>query len=134
MLLLKFISRMQKYKTRSIRIDKNRFTAIVADTTMKRMIGLMFRKKLNKRECMLFIFESEGFHSIWMHNMLFAIDVVWLDGKSRPADMVENIKPCKSILNCSDYAPKKAAKYIIEFNAGSIKRNRTTKQSRFILH
>lgn len=72
---------------------------------------------------MLFIFENEGRHAIWMQNMQFAIDVLWLDEKLKIIDIKENLKPCTSIFNCPEYPPKKEAKYIIELSQGAVKRN-----------
>jgi len=121
---------MQKYEHRGLSINGKSFSALVADSFSKRMIGLMFRKKLNKRECMLFIFGSEGDQAIWMRNMLFPIDVVWLDSKMRVVDTVQSIKPCKSILSCKEYHPRRAAKYIIEMVSGSVKANGINSRSR----
>ena len=90
------------------------------------MIGLMFRKKLAKNAGMLFtvIFRNEGFHSIWMYHMLFPIDVLWISKKQKVVDFVTAIKPAKSMGDTKTYAPKARAKYILELNAGEIKRNR----------
>lgn len=104
-------------------MNGRKFSAIIADTPLKRMIGLMYRKGIKETQCMLFIFDQPGKHAIWMHNMLFAIDVLWIDDKFRVAEIKENFLPCKSLFNCKEYAPKKAAKYVIELNHGAAKRN-----------
>jgi len=120
---------MQKYNTKTVYIKRNKFNAIIADTTVKRMIGLMFRKRLRENECMLFIFGNEGFHAIWMHNMLFPIDAIWLDSNYSIIDIKENLKPCGSMMNCPEYSPGSPAKYVIEFNSGAVKRLALTKKS-----
>lgn len=112
---------MQKYETSEVIINGRKFRALVADTFVKKLIGLMFRKHLSKRECMLFIFPYEGFHGIWMHNMLFAIDVVWANGKKRVVDFAENLRPCSSKINCKTYYPGEKSKYVIELNCGVVK-------------
>jgi uncharacterized membrane protein (UPF0127 family) len=112
---------MQKYETKRIKLEGKPFNAIIADTFAKRMIGLMFREKLPKVDCMLFIFGSEEGQGIWMRNMCFPIDVVWIDENKRVVDIKENLKPCSSFFNCRTYYPKRAAKYIIEFNSGTVK-------------
>lgn len=124
---------MQKYKTRTISIKGKKFGAIIADTTIKRMIGLMFREGIRSNSCMLFIFRTEGFHAIWMHNMLFPIDVAWVDGKERIVDTAEGLKPCNSLFGCREIAPKGKARYILEFNQGTVKREKLKNGSRINL-
>ena len=94
--------------------------ALIADNSIKRMLGLMFRKRLGKRECMLFIFDNEDRHPIWMYNMLFPIDVVWLNSNSKIVGIKKNLSPCKSIFRCKEYAPDKNSSYVIELPVGSI--------------
>lgn len=122
--MLKFLYRMQKYETRIIIINNKRFEALIADTLIKRMIGLMFRKGIGRNQCMLFTFWSEGYQSIWMYNMLFPIDVIWVSKDMKIVDIRENMQPCKSMSKCTAYIPTEKAKYIIEFNSNTVKRNR----------
>ena len=114
---------MQKYKTRQISINEKQFEAIIADTMLKRIIGLMYREKIEKNQCMLFTFWGSGKQAIWMKNMKFAIDVIWIDDTLKIVDIQENLQPCSSILNCPEYNPKADAKYIIELNSGAVKEN-----------
>ncbi|HEV7501935.1 MAG TPA: DUF192 domain-containing protein, partial [Vicinamibacteria bacterium] len=44
-----------------------------------RAMGLMFRPSLPLDHGMLFLFEQPDFHSIWMANCKFPIDILWLD-------------------------------------------------------
>ena len=77
-----------------------------------------------KGSCMLFRFGSPGYHALWMHNMRFPIDVLWLDEKGVVVDLKENLKPCKSMLDCPQFSPRKEASYVMELNAGEIKRSK----------
>jgi len=115
---------MQKYKTRTISIKGKKFRAIVADTTIKRMIGLMFRKGIENNSCMLFIFNAEDFYAIWMHNMLFPIDVAWIDKGGKIVDLAQELQPCKSLYGCKEVVPQEKARYILEFNQGIIKKEK----------
>ena len=123
----------QKYKIKKISINGKRFDAFVADNFTKRMIGLMFRKSIAKTQCMLFVSGIEGKNSIWMYNMKFPIDVIWLDGKCRIVDIKENLKPCTSVFNCKEYTPKRESKYIIELNANAVKSNKISINSKIRL-
>jgi uncharacterized membrane protein (UPF0127 family) len=121
---------MQKYRKIPIWINGKRFDALIADTLIKRMIGLMFRKRLEKNQCMLFTFFSEGYQSIWMYNMRFAIDVVWASSALKIVDIKENMQPCSSISKCRAYIPKARAKYVIEFNSGAVKNSKIKESSK----
>ncbi|MDE1865582.1 MAG: DUF192 domain-containing protein [Candidatus Micrarchaeota archaeon] len=131
--MLKFLYGLQRYTTRSIMINRSRYTAIIADSSIKRAIGLMFRQELGAKQCMLFTFNHSGRHSIWMHNMRFPIDAVWLDEDGAVVDIKERLKPCSSLLNCPQYAPARDAKYLIELNAGNARRERIRKGSKIVL-
>lgn len=95
----------------------NRLSALLADTLLKRMIGLMYRDGLEKDQCMLFRFGSPGIHGIWMRNMRFPIDIVWADSKKRIVHVVENAQPCTGI-NCRTYYPTAPSMYVVEVAAG----------------
>ena len=71
---------------------------------------------------MLFIFPHKGFHGIWMRNMRFPIDALWLDAGGTVVDLRENIRPCSSIFDCPQYVPKSETSYLIELSAGEAKR------------
>lgn len=124
MLVLKFLYKKQKYQSRKISINGKSFNAIIADTTIKRIIGLMYRKSIAKNQCMLFIFDTEEKQSIWMYSMNFAIDVLWVDSRFKIVDIKENFLPCKSILKCKEYRPKRESKYVIELPAGIVNKNK----------
>lgn len=114
------LKRFQRYETREIVVSSIRFKALIADSTVKRMIGLMYTKRLNDNECMLFIFPNSGYHGIWMHNMLFSIDIFWFDEKKKLVDYVKNVPPCTSIFSCKTYSPRKPARYVLEVKTKKI--------------
>ena len=93
-------------------------TAELAVTDEERQLGLMFREKINPDQGMLFVFEQEDFHSFWMKNMRFSIDILWLDKDKRIVHVERNVPPCKE-LPCPSYASKYPAGYVLEIKAGS---------------
>src|SRR3989338_10898452 len=64
-----------------IYINGKKISVEVADTFEKRIRGLMFHEPLKANEGMLLVFDSEGYHGIWMPNMSFSLDVVWINGE-----------------------------------------------------
>ncbi len=123
MCLLWLLSRNVDFKRKAITIGKKRMTALVADTQRKMTVGLMFRKSMKQNECMLFIFPNDGSHPIWMRNMRFPLDIVWLDSNHKVVDFVESAKP-SSWQDFSGYRPKAPSRYVLEFNAGFVRKNR----------
>lgn len=123
MCLLKLLSRNLDFKKKEIRIGKKKMVAFLADTPRKMTVGLMFRESMKPNECMLFVFPNDGQHPIWMRNMRFPIDIVWYNHDNRVVDFVEAAKP-SSRMNFSGYHSKRPARYVVEFNAGFVKKNR----------
>jgi hypothetical protein len=88
-----------------------------------RAMGLMFRPSLAKDRGMLFVFETVGFHGIWMKNCRFPIDIVWLDEERRVVHVAESVPPCKAD-PCPSYSPLRRAAYVVELNAGQARREK----------
>ena len=126
---MRALYRRQRYSTEELRVGDSRYRAIIADTPTKRSIGLMFRDGLSISECMLFKFDGAGNYGIWMLNMGFSIDIVWLDGNKRVVDFVENAAPCRSFFGCRTYMPRGKATYVVEFVSGAVGKERITKGS-----
>jgi uncharacterized membrane protein (UPF0127 family) len=110
------------YKTTTITYKRNRFRVEVADTFLKKMVGLMYREKMGREKGMLFPIAEPGVlaSTITMMNMKFSIDILWLDERKRVVDIVERAQPSSSLFD--SYKPRKAAKYVLELDAGAIKK------------
>ncbi|MEE9502614.1 MAG: DUF192 domain-containing protein [Candidatus Aminicenantaceae bacterium] len=97
-------------------------TAELAVSDAERARGLMNREIINSDQAMLFVFDYEGVHSMWMKNMLIPLDFLWLDREQQIVHIEENVPPCKRD-PCPSYASKIPAMYVLELKAGSIKQN-----------
>ncbi|MCX6759389.1 MAG: DUF192 domain-containing protein [Candidatus Nealsonbacteria bacterium] len=96
------------------------FEIEVAQTSEEKKQGLMFREYLPENKGMLFEFNQEGIHSIWMKNTLILLDIIWLDKNLEVVFMKENALPCKSD-PCPVYSNLIPAQYVLEVNAGKVK-------------
>ena len=116
------VLKKRRYKTTTITYKKNRFKVEVADSFMKKMVGLMYRQTVGKSKGMLFPIAEPGVLSstITMMNMKFSIDIIWLDARKRVVDIAEKAQPSMSIFD--SYRPRQAAKYVLELDAGSVRR------------
>lgn len=93
---------------------------LLANTEEKRILGLSGKDHLDPDQGMLFMFGENGNHGMWMKDMKFSVDIVWLDGKFQVVDFVSDVAP-ESYPNV--FKPKKPAKYVLEVNSGFIKAN-----------
>lgn len=118
--VIKFIPPETHYKT--VKISDVVIKAEVADTLPKRIEGLMSKKILPEKEGMLFIFNEENYHGIWMMNMRFPIDIIWIDKDLKIVDIAEDAQPCK--FKCPIYRPDSKASYVLEVNSGFAKENK----------
>ena len=99
----------------TVKIGNATVKAEVADTVLKQMKGLMFRKSLPEDEGMWFDFKTDGYPSIWMPNMSFPIDIVWVNSDFEVVHIEKNAQPC--IIPCKIYRTEEKARYVFEVNA-----------------
>jgi uncharacterized membrane protein (UPF0127 family) len=110
------------YARGTVLYKRHRISVELADSFVKKMIGLMHRPGIGEDEGMLFVLSSPSITmaSITMLSMRFSIDAVWLDGGMRIVDIARNLEPSRSIFDT--HAPKREAKYVLELKAGTAKR------------
>lgn len=102
-----------------VKIKNKEFKADLANTLESRTKGLSGRKKINEDEAMLFVFENSGYHSFWMKDMSFDIDIIWIYYDTI-VDIQENIKhPSSQNQNLEIYSPKLKANMTLEILAGT---------------
>lgn len=99
-------------------IAGNRFEIRIADNERARTQGLSGTESLPADEALLFVFDSDGKWSIWMKDMNYPIDVVWLDEAKKVVDFTTNVPP-ESYPKV--FTPKVPARYIVEFRSGTVK-------------
>ncbi|MEK9131407.1 MAG: DUF192 domain-containing protein [Patescibacteria group bacterium] len=92
-------------------------TLTVADTQASRTKGLSGRPGLGADEGMLFVFEQLGYPGIWMKDMQFSIDVLWLDQTNTIVDIREVVSP---ETYPQVFAPKAKSIFVIELPAGFV--------------
>jgi uncharacterized membrane protein (UPF0127 family) len=91
----------------------------LAVTPLQRSRGLMFRDELPAGQGMLLVFPDTGFRSIWMKNVRFPLDLIWLDRSHRVVHFEKNVPPCAKE-PCPDYHSLRKAASVLELNAGAV--------------
>ncbi len=106
----------------------------IADTKSLQTRGLMFQEKLPYEQGMLFVFEDEGIRSMWMLNMQFSLDLIWIDADGRIVHIEKDTQPCKSALEtmaCTfTNGNGEEAKYVLEVTSGFVDKFNITENSK----
>ncbi len=76
--------------------------------------GLSGMPSLEPTEGMLFIFDQPDYHGIWMKDMRFPIDIMWLDSNRKIIYRKENVHPDTYP---ESFEPPNKARFVIETNA-----------------
>lgn len=100
-----------------IELGGDNFSVEVADTNETRQCGLSYRESLREGAGMLFVFENSDFHGIWMREMLFPIDIIWLDENFSIVDLKIGASPD---FYPEIFTPKSPARFVIEVHEGVI--------------
>lgn len=116
-----------------IKLDDEVLEVQIADTNPRRTRGLMFQDQLPFDQGMFFVFDTFSQHSIWMLNMQFSLDVIWIDDDGMVVHIEQNIAPCKTAIEtvtCPSYnGGGKNALYILEVTAGFVDKNNVSLDS-----
>lgn len=118
--LVKLVPTETTYKT--VKIGSAVIKAEIADSLPKQLQGLMSRDSLSSDGGMIFVFQNEGYPAIWMMNMSFPIDIIWIGKDMKVNEIVGNAEPC--MLNCTTYYPSEKALYVLEVNSGFAAKNK----------
>lgn len=121
--------------TTGVAVRDLKIEAILADEADERKEGLSDRDGLPISQGMLFVFDKSDTYAIWMKDMKFPIDIIWIDdspahsglspsgsmtGEKKIVDIAQNAvpEPGKDDEELKIYRPKGQAKYVLEINAG----------------
>jgi len=81
------------YQTALVKIDGTVFNLDIADTAQTRTLGLSNRETLAQQNGMLFFYENKAQHGIWMKDMNFAIDILWVNKDAQVVHTETNVSP-----------------------------------------
>lgn len=114
-----------KDKTK-IQLGGKLVTARIADSESERIRGLSGSNELAEGEAMLFVFDTSDRWKIWMKDMNYSIDIVWLDEQKKIVHIVQSASPESYP---QTFEPRDPARYVIELPAGYTNRHNITKSS-----
>ena len=100
----------------TVRIGDQKFDVDIVQTPEDRVRGLSGRPDLKPNTGMLFVFDKPGIYRIWMKDMLFPIDILWINQFGSIVHIERQASP--------DSYPRrfqtaKPALYVLEIPAGA---------------
>lgn len=95
------------------------FIAEVARTPSELSRGLGLRPSLATDRAMLFVFPASEYQGIWMKDMRFPIDILWLDDTGEVADAREEVAP-ETFPKI--FVPSRKSRFVIELSSGTVKK------------
>lgn len=102
-------------KIKYISMAKVKIPVYLADNEEERIKGLGGLASIPRDYGMLFIFDASDYISIWMKDMLFPIDIMWIDENNIIVHIEKNISPDTYP---KIFTPPFKARYVLELNAG----------------
>lgn len=87
--------------------------------------GLSGTSNLPEGSAMVFVFPRDDKWGIWMKDMNYAIDIVWLNKDKKVVHMVKDAQP--SSYPSTTFAADGESRYVIELPSGTIERTGITK-------
>lgn len=97
--------------------SRNTFKVEVVISPAAIVKGLSGRPSLTEGAGMLFIFPTVSRQSMWMIDMKFPLDIVWLDETFTVVHITYGCAPCPNAANCPTFSSVKRVKYAIEMTA-----------------
>lgn len=98
----------------TIQIDGIPIRVDIADTQEERKQGLSGRSGLEDSTGLLMVFDEPGYYGIWMKDMRFAIDVIWIGEDLHVIKILQHLTPDTYP---EIFEPEQPAKYILETKA-----------------
>jgi len=103
----------------SIRLNEAIIQAEVMRTQDELRQGLSGRETLSEQNGMWFDFGAPGRWGIWMKDMKFPIDIIWVDEKMQIADIKTDISP---ETYPEIFLPVRNASFVLEVPAGTVEK------------
>ena len=96
----------------------------VAADEKSRKKGLMFRKRLNLNEGMLFVYNDNAERFFWMKNTFLDLDIIFIGEDFIINEIFENVKKSgPGALDLEIAKVSASGKYVLEIAAGSVKKH-----------
>jgi uncharacterized membrane protein (UPF0127 family) len=116
----------------TVRIDDDVIKVEIAESRADKQRWLMFREeRLPLNSAMILVYEKSDLYSMWLLNIEYNLDLIWINENGNIVYLVKNAEPCKNTFDAASctYKNTKAAKYIIAAASGFIEEHDITEKS-----
>ena len=86
----------------------------IAESDYETQTGLMYRESMEQNQGMLFIFPEEAYHSFYMKNTRFPLDIIYIDKDLMVTSIVKNAQP----MNEAGLPSENPVMFVLEVNSG----------------
>ena len=104
----------------TLTVNNIKVDLMVANDEISKEKGLGDRDSIPENASMLFIFDKPEKYGIWMKDMKFNIDIVWLNSEKKIVHIEKNVSPDTYP---DVFFPPEDSLYIMEFNGGFSDKN-----------
>lgn len=101
----------------TVEVNGTKIHLLLAKSANDRTKGLSGRKSLDANQGMLFVFDKPDRYGFWMRDMLFPIDIIYID-TDHVVYIIKNAPSGGQVQNLAIYRPDEPANYVLELNAG----------------
>ncbi len=101
----------------TLKVKETEIAVDLAITKEDQIKGLSGRKSLSPEEGMLFVYNQPRKVSIWMKEMNFPIDIIWIDEKKQISYFKKEVSPDTYP---ESFTPNRPVRYVLEVPAGFI--------------
>ncbi len=108
----------QSYKSEVI-IDGKVYKVDVVDSAYLLTKGLSGRESLSFNEGMFFVFQKPDKYGFWMKDMLFPLDIIWIDQNFNIVH-IENVVVPETYPKI--FTPESDSLYVLEIKAGEVQK------------
>lgn len=103
----------------SLRLNGQSYHISVLRTQNDLTRGLSGTESLATNEAMVFVFPKDAKWEIWMKDMNYPIDIVWLDSAK---NVIYTVKDAQPSSYPKTFKPETDSRYVIELPSGTIER------------
>ena len=130
---LKIKNKSLEFARGKVEIDSDLINVEIAKSSAEKQTWLMFRQeKIPLNSAMILVYDKPDLYSMWLLNIEYNLDLIWVDESGQIVYVVKDVPPCKNTLDPSSctYKNTKAAKYVIAATSGFINRHKITMESK----
>ncbi len=110
-----------RLETVTVHLNNQDYTVLVAKNYAQQYRGWSKRKDMGKTDGMLFLFRNRSQHAMVMRDMLFPLDIIWVDDKTI-VDMAPGVpaEPGKTEEQLIPYFARGPSTIVLEMASGTI--------------